>query len=192
MSGFLLHLMRHGAPQRPGLLLGHADEPALPTETAKCVARAEGLDFARVISSDLVRTRAPAADIAAIRDRPHHVDADWRELDFGEWTACAPAEIDARDYARFWEDPDAHAPPGGERWADLRTRVARGLTGIRGSVLVVTHGGAMRAALSVLCGLDHRQVWAFDLPCASVLTLRYWPAPAEGEAPAAQIVGLAA
>lgn len=188
MSGLLLHLMRHGAPERAGLLLGHADEPALPSESAKCVARAKALEFTRVVSSDLIRTLTPARTIAATSQMEHRIDADWREHDFGEWTARAPHEIDGEAYARFWDDPDAHAPPGGERWSDLQARVLRAISALNEPALVITHGGAMRAALSVLCGMDHRQVWAFDLPCASVLTLRVWP----GEQPAAQIVGLIA
>ncbi|MGF7154122.1 histidine phosphatase family protein [Novosphingobium gossypii] len=187
MTGTLLHLMRHGAPERPGRLLGHVDEPALPTEDARCVVRAQGLEFATVISSDLCRTSMPAGDIAAIRGCPYHVDADWRELDFGEWTGRAVHELDAAAYERFWNDPDAYAPPGGERWSDLRSRVVRAIDRLHGPALVITHGGAMRAALSVLCGMDHRQVWAFDLPCTALLTLRLWP----GDAPTAQIVGLA-
>lgn len=186
MTGFLLHLMRHGAPERPGRLLGHADEPALPSENARCVARAEGLDFASVTSSDLRRTRVPARDVAAIRGCPHDVDADWRELDFGGWTGLSVQEVGPAHYDRFWNDPDSNPPPGGERWSDLRNRVARAIDRLKGPTLVVTHGGAMRAALSMLCGLDHRQVWSFDLPCASLLTLRVWT----GETPAAQIVEL--
>lgn len=186
MSGLTLHLIRHGAPQRPGLLLGHRDEPALPSETAKCVARAEGLAFASVVSSDLGRTLDPARQVGAARGLAHRVDADWRELDFGTWTGLAAAEVDPDAYARFWDDPDAHAPPGGETWSALKARVALALGRIEGDTLVVTHAGATRAALSVLFHMEHRQVWAFDLPYASVLSLRVWP----GEA--AQITGLSA
>jgi len=186
MTGLTLHLMRHGAPQRPGLLLGHNDESALPSETAKCVARAEGLAFDTVVSSDLGRTSDPARQATMARGLAHRVDTDWRELDFGAWTGLAAAEVDPAAYARFWDDPDAHAPPGGETWSALKARVALALGRIEGDTLVVTHAGAMRAALAVLFHMEHRQVWAFDLPYASVLTLRVWP----GEA--AQITGLSA
>ncbi|HUD29806.1 MAG TPA: histidine phosphatase family protein [Novosphingobium sp.] len=186
MSGFLLHLMRHGAPERPGLLLGHRDDAPLPGGVARCLANAEGLEFAQVISSDLTRALVPARRIAAVRGLAPAVDRRWRELDFGDWTGLAPAEVDPAAHARFWDDPEAHAPPGGERWSQLRARIAEALAELDAPSLVVAHAGAMRAALSVLFHMEHRQVWAFDLPCSCVLSLRVWP----GEA--AQIVGLSA
>ena len=76
---------------------------------------------------------------------------------------------------------------GGERWSALVTRVSAALADLAPvPTLVVTHGGAMRAALHSLCGFDQRQLWAFDLPYASLLSLRVWP----GERPGAQIAGL--
>ena len=184
MSGFPLHLMRHGVPVQPNLLLGHRDDAPLPSGIARCVAAAEALEFEQVVSSDLSRAVLPARRIAAARGLAHAQDRRWRELDFGDWTGLAPAEVDAAAHARFWDDPEAAPPPAGERWSQLRTRVAEALAGIDRASLVVTHGGAMRAALSVLFHMEHRQVWAFDLPCSCVLSLRVWP----GEA--AQITGL--
>lgn len=187
MTEILVHLMRHGIPVQPNLLLGQRDDAPLPSGTAKCVAAAEGLAFERVMSSDLSRAHIPAARIAAARGASHTVDARWRELDFGAWTGLAPAQVDPAAHARFWEDPEANAPPEGERWSQLAARVGAALAGIDASTLVLTHGGAMRAALAALFHMEHRHVWSFDLPYSCVLTLRVWP----GEAvPTAQIVGL--
>jgi alpha-ribazole phosphatase len=44
----------------------------------------------------------------------------------------------------------------------------------------------MRAALAHLCGFGHREVWAFDLPYAALLSLRVWP----GAPRSAQIAAL--
>ena len=80
-------------------------------------------------------------------------------------------------------------PPGGESWSALVARVAAAIDELAPvPTLVVTHGGAMRAALHILCGFDQRQLWAFDLPYAARLSLNVWP----GERPSAQIAGLAA
>ncbi|GHC88395.1 histidine phosphatase family protein [Novosphingobium pokkalii] len=188
MTPFMLHLLRHGAPAKPGLLLGHADMAPTPEGLAACTARAQGLDVAAIVASDLRRCAEAAQAIASPRALPVQLDRRWRELDFGAWDGLDPAHVSSAALTAFWVDPDAHAPPGGERWSALHARVGAALAELPGSdVLVVTHGGAMRAALAVLCGFAREQAWAFDLPYAALLSLRVWP----GARPTAQVVGLA-
>jgi alpha-ribazole phosphatase len=186
MSGFLLHLLRHGPPLRSGLLLGHCDEPALHPAAPALLARASGLDIGGVVASDLRRAADSARMIAGAMDLPLTLDPRWRELDFGLWNGLAPGDVPPADLARFWNDPDRDPPPGGERWQAIRHRVGAALRDVAGAALVVTHAGAMRAALAVLTGLDHRGVWTLDLPYGALLSLRVWP----GEHPSGQIVGL--
>jgi alpha-ribazole phosphatase len=182
----LLHLMRHGTPVLAGTLLGRTDSAVTPDGLAACVAQAAALDVAAIVSSDLIRASACAEVIADTKGLSATIDPRWRELDFGAWDGLAPGAVDAAALTRFWDDPDANPPPGGETWSSVTTRVAAACADITAPTLVVTHGGAMRAALAVLCGFDLRQTWAIDLPYAAVLTLRVWRTPA----PAAQIVGL--
>lgn len=189
MAGRLLHLMRHGAPAVTGRLLGHQDWPATQAGTAACVARAAQLEVSALLSSDLLRARQAADAIGVSRAIAPQVDPRWRELDFGVWDGADPATLNAGALAAFHADPDACPPPGGERWSALVGRVDAAIAALPAApILVVTHGGAIRAALALLCGFDQRQLWAFDLPYAACLSLRIWP----GERPWAQIVGLAA
>lgn len=192
MSAFPLHLMRHGAPQLAGRLLGHLDAPPEADGVALCVERAQGLDFARVVTSDLSRARAPGAAIAAERGVGHVVDGRWRELHFGRWEGVDPATLPSADLARFWDDPDGFPPPEGESWADLCARIEQGLGDIGEPALVICHAGAIRAALAVLCGFDVRQGWAVDLPYGAVLSLRVWPGEQPSQWAGAQITGLIA
>lgn len=187
MSGFFLHLLRHGAPERPGLLTGRTDSAPTPEGIAACVEHVSDLPFEALIASDLSRSRLTAQAIGKAHAMPVLTDARWRELDFGEWDGLEASLIDPERIGQFWNDPDAFPPPGGERWSGLTSRVAVAIDDIPArDTLVVTHGGAMRAALSVLLGFDHLQLWAFDLPYGALLSLRVWP-----DAPrSAQIVGL--
>lgn len=187
-DGVLLHLLRHGLPETPGLMIGHSDVPPLPSGIATCMRQVQDLAVTGIVSSDLARARLAAEAIAAERDIPCRIDARWRELDFGAWEGADPAMLPRADLARFWQDPDASPPPGGECWAALRARVGAALAGIAVPTLVVTHAGAMRAALACLLSFDHRQVWSLDLPYGALLSLRVWPGADGG----AQIVGLKA
>ena len=186
MSGVLLHLLRHGTPELAGRLLGRHDCGSTEQGIAVCRAQAAGLEVVRLISSPLRRARMAADAIGSDVGLLIEIDERWQELDFGRWDALSADEIAATDRAAlhaFWDDPDANPPPGGERWAALRARVGEAVAAIDAPALVVTHGGAMRAALSLLCGLDQRQSWCLDLPYGALLSLRR-----HGDA--AQVVGL--
>lgn len=187
MSGRLLYLLRHGAPETPGLLMGRTDGVPTAAGIAACVEQVSDLEIAAVVASDLSRARVAAQAIAGGRNLSLAIDPRWRELDFGDWDGLAAGAIDRETSSRFWDDPDANPPPNGERWSSLVARVAAAIAAIdRSGTLVVTHGGAIRAALAHLCGFAQAQLWAFDLPYGALLSLRVWP----GDRPAAQIVGL--
>lgn len=187
MTAFALHLLRHGAPETPGLLMGRTDGMPTADGIAACAARAEGLDIEYLVASDLRRSHAAAEAIGDAAGLPLTIDPRWRELDFGDWDGQSSSSVDPDAFDRFWDDPDANPPPGGERWSSLARRVSAAIGDLTPvPTLVVTHGGAMRAALHALCGFDQRQLWAFDLPYAVLLSLRVWP----GDRPSAQIAGL--
>ena len=187
MSAYFIHLMRHGAPITPGLLLGHVDAPSTAGGIADCMAQTAALAFQTIVSSDLQRAGAAADAIGASRGIVAMRDPRWRELDFGAWDGLPPGAVDPAAIAAFWDDPDASPPPGGERWSALVARVGAALEALPAhDTLVVTHGGAIRAALAHLFGFGQRQIWAFDLPYAAVLSLRVWP----GSQISAQIAGL--
>lgn len=187
MTGFMLHLLRHGAPQTPNLLMGRTDGEPTSEGIAACTAQARDLGIETLIASDLRRSRAAGEAIGAATGLPLVVDPRWRELDFGAWDGQTASAVDAGALGRFWADPDANPPPGGERWSTFAARVSAAIADLAPlPTLIVTHGGAMRAALHWLCAFDQRQLWAFDLPYAARLSLRIWP----GETPTAQITGL--
>lgn len=187
MTGFALHLLRHGAPATPGLLMGRTDGAPTEAGIAACVARAEGLGIERLVASDLSRCRMAGEAIGEAASLSLAIDPRWRELDFGDWDGKAASMIDREAIGRFRDDPDANPPPGGERWSALVARVSAAIAELAPvPTLVVTHGGAMRAALHILCGFDQRRLWAFDLSYAALLSLRVWP----GEPASAQIAGL--
>lgn len=171
MSPFPLYLMRHGKPELTGRLLGRTDCAATEAGIAACRAQASPLRFDRIIASDLRRARACAEAIG-----PISLDPRWRELDFGSWDGLPASAIDADALARFWDDPDTCAPPHGECWSALVARVTAAIDElVPVPTLVVTHGGAMRAALAALCGFDPARTWAFDLPYAATIALNVWP-----------------
>ena len=171
-----LYLMRHGEPLLAGRMLGRTDCDVTAEGIARCRDQARGLEVRHLLSSDLLRARRCAEAIGAAG-----IDPRWRELDFGAWDGLAPAEIDPVALGAFWQDPDAFPPPEGECWSALVARVRMALADLPDDdpTLIVTHGGAMRAALHILCGLDLKAIWAFDLPYGAVLAFHRWKGGAQ-------------
>lgn len=191
MSGFALHLLRHGEPAGAGRLIGRTDAPPTASGITACVDQARELDPEVLIASDLSRARLAGEAIGLATGVPLSIDPRWRELDFGAWDGLAPGDVESTALARFWDDPEVHAPPGGECWSALVHRVSAAIGDLAARpTLIVTHAGAMRAALAVLCGFDIRHTWAVDLSYSSLLSLRVWPGDGTGQQPTAQIAGL--
>ncbi len=149
-------LMRHGESEwnRSGRLAGQRDvdltdrgrEQASSVRTT--VARlAPGI----VLCSPLKRARETAALIGY--STPLIEDA-LRENDVGEWTGRATAELIERHGAIYhrWRRGEA-SPPGGESWGDFSDRVEAAIrphVAYGETLLVVAHGGVVRAAVSRL------------------------------------------
>ncbi|MEJ7928132.1 histidine phosphatase family protein [Sphingobium sp. AN641] len=191
MNGFALHLLRHGEPEGAGRLIGRTDARPTAAGIAACVDRTRNIASEALISSDLSRARLAGDAISLATGMPLSIDPRWRELDFGAWEGMAPGDVTGAALSRFWDDPDDHPPPEGECWSALVDRVTLALNDLTARpTLIVTHAGAMRAALAVLCGFDTRQTWAIDLPYSCLLSLRVWPSEEAGRRTAAQITGL--
>jgi probable phosphoglycerate mutase len=156
-----LVLVRHGESEWNAgrRLQGQADIGLSPRgeEQARALRPlVAGLQPVRVVASSLRRAR----DTATLLGFPDAalVD-DLREIDVGEWTGAAIDDLAARaDGAyRKWR-AGLHTPPGGEAWEGFKARTAGGvrliLDSAEGNVLVVSHGGVVRALLESLLALS--------------------------------------
>ncbi len=116
----------------------------------------EATGHCRTVSSDLERVRETARRIGAQTPR---FTEDLREIDVGDWTGRGIDEIRAEDEAAYqgWRGGRS-APPGGEAWPDFVDRVKGVIEEERRvpcqNLLVVCHGGVIRAILQYYVGLD--------------------------------------
>lgn len=173
-----LLLLRHGetALSLDGRYAGHVDVPLHPSARRPLLAlrrRVARFKPVRVFSSDLLRCRQSAALLAPAAEP--ELSPRLRELRFGRWEGLTPDECRARDPRRFerWtRDPLRNAPPGGETLRGLRARVRRFVSGLARryagrAVVVVTHGGPIRALLTTRL----EDFWTPSVPPASLHVL---------------------
>lgn len=121
-----------------------------------------GASFDAIWSSDLARARETAAPLADTFGLPLREHPGLREMDFGRWEGLTFAQIEKvfpDNAASYREDPVGTRPPGGESFRDMQARVAAALAeiladGARRRVLLVAHGGSLKALLCHLLGWD--------------------------------------
>lgn len=139
---------------------GRADVARLAPVIARFAPRS-------AVVSPLSRARSTAA---LLSDLTPTVDERWAEAALGDWEGRTPDEL-GDDYAR-WR-AGRLVPPGGETLADLRSRVEsatiRAAASCAGPVLVVTHGGTIRAALARFVGLTADRLHPVAAPSVTAL-----------------------
>lgn len=119
-----------------------------------------------VITSPLARTRSTAG---LLSDLEPVVDARWMESSLGDWEGRLPAELGS-DYAD-WR-AGRLVPPGGEQAAEVRARVLAAVADAAahpGPVLVVTHGGTIRAVLHACLGLTAEHIEPVAAPSLTIV-----------------------
>jgi broad specificity phosphatase PhoE len=101
---------------------------------------------------------------------PLSVEPALREIDFGAFEGLSYDEAQARDpelYRAWMERPTEVTFPGGESWARVRERVgalSRELRArhARETILIVAHGGPLRALLAEALGLPEAHIFRID------------------------------
>lgn len=159
-------LARHGETEwnRDGRFQGHADPPLNELGRAQAHELAERLaaePIAAVYASPLRRARETAEIVGDRLGLPVETADGLREVDVGSWSGLTRAEIADRfpegsarwlAYGPGWDD--------GETYERMGERVMAALAELAGRhpgehVLVVTHGGPIRAAHAHALGIPH-------------------------------------
>jgi len=136
-----------------------SDEGEGQVGVAAAVFRSAGVGaFDAVFSSDLQRARRTATLLAEALDSPPPVARrDLREHNVGEWSGLTRSEIEEGWPGQIgqWSRGELASTPGGETRPDFESRIYGAVLDIAraqpgGRVLVVCHGGAIRALTRVI------------------------------------------
>lgn len=175
----ILDLVRHADTGRRGRMDGRSDPPLLAGVADALASRHAGIGWARAVTSPLRRAHDTALALAAPQGIGVTIDPRWAEFDFGGWDGRRGDELPAEAVAAFHANPLRHPPPGGEDWGIFGKRIADGLRALLahgadgdGPVLVVSHAGALRMALTQACGLPLAALWALRIDYGTRLRLR--------------------
>jgi len=182
-----LYIMRHGETDwnKQGRLQGSVDVPLndygieLAERTRDGFLR-EGITFDKVFSSPYVRAKKTAEIIVGEADIPIDIQPDIREISFGTHEGALIRELRTNpSYERLskcFDDPEHYDPEGdGESYEEVFARVERFLTyqilpleGRCENVLVVCHGGVLRAFICLIKNMQLGDFWTISQPNCSV------------------------
>jgi broad specificity phosphatase PhoE len=158
-------LARHGESDwnRSQQWQGFADRPLTDLGTRQAAELAERLadtELDAVYSSDLQRASKTAETVAHTKGLTVETTPDLREVDVGSWAGLTRAVAEARFPERYalwlqgregWEDGETYEAMS-ERVVRVIHRIAKAHDGER--VLVVAHGGSIRAVHAAALGVD--------------------------------------
>ena len=178
----VFHLLRHGEPTVFGRINGRLPGVGLSVqgraEIAAQAGRLVGEKIEAIYASPLQRTRETAEILADRLALPVQYREDVIEIDYGEWTGLTFDKIRQDERWQMWaRSRSIAAVPGGESWRRVQERVVGALFDLRqahpeGSVVVVSHGDVIRAALLFALGMPLDFYSRIEIAFASLSTIR--------------------
>lgn len=159
-----LLLVRHGETDwnRDRRWQGHSDTPLNERGREQARELAATIDDADVVyASDLTRARETAEILASRWDVPVRVDDRLRERHFGAWEGRTNDELEREfgDTYAQWRRGEGHGADDAETYDAFLERVGSFVEDVverhpDERVLVVAHGGSVRAILALAEGVD--------------------------------------
>lgn len=163
-------LWRHGrtAWNVAGRVQGQSDIPLddVGVQQARAAgARLASLQPDRIISSDLQRAAATAAELGALCGVTPELDSRFRELNFGvrEGLTWREAWDQFPNEMQAWVDGHEHVMPGAETYQQAGERFAAALTselpslGKGQTLVIVAHGAVLRTGMNAFLGFPLEQ-----------------------------------
>jgi len=175
-------LLRHGETVGAARFRGRIDEPLSELGWQQMQQATASGQWDLIVSSPLCRCLDFARQLAEQRNLPLLVNADWQEMDFGQWEGKTPQELmqeAPESLERFWTEPDQFTPPDAEPLRDFSQRVKNAWQALRSEsfqhALVVTHGGPIRLSLCAAERIDDKNLLQFEVAnaCLKSFTLEH-------------------
>lgn len=183
----VIDMLRHGEPEGGVKYRGSLDDPLSETGWQQMShtleqCRALGYEWDRVIASPMRRCLAFAEQTAETLQLPLTIVESLRELCFGDLEGMRPKDA-WEQYpdllTNMWNDPATHTPPNGESFVEFTERVSSAMSQLcvdhsGEKLLLMVHGGVVRAALHNLLKIPASATFRFDIPYASLTRFKLY------------------
>jgi len=180
-----LILIRHGQTQwnASKKYQGHTDIPLNDTGRQQARRLAEYLrqveTIEAVYSSDLLRARETAEMVGQAFNLQPLIDQRLREFCFGKWEGLTFNQVYSTyraEFEQWFNNLEEFCVPGGESFSDVANRSLEAIADIKkrhtGTVVVVTHGGVIKAVLSRI--QPNADPWQDTVPPGSLTKISFF------------------
>lgn len=185
-----IYFLRHG--QTEWNLVGKyqgTKDVSLSEEGRKQAEAAAGwfddISVDAIYTSPLQRAYVTAEMLSERKHIPLQVEPDFSEICFGDWEGLTYDEIEAAfpgSIAKLYDRPDEWEIPHAEKFEDVRKRVMRGISKIletncpetNKTVVIVSHGAAIRMMLCGLLDLPIRYSWHLSQSNANISCVHHY------------------
>ena len=120
-----------------------------------------------VLSSPLLRALKTAEIASGWNKEQIKLDPNLCEISFGAWEGCSTRELKNQGelFSRWAQEPFSVPVPEAELESDILLRAQKVVDGLKGlpqeRILVVSHGGTLRALLAVALLIPFQSAWKF-------------------------------
>lgn len=179
-----IFIVRHGETDwnREGIYQGQMDTPLNEKgrdDARKLAVALSKIRFSYIYTSDLKRAKETSEIINEYLNVPTFYKRELREMDFGRWTGISVFDMERIDpdlFKRWRDNPWDVSPPDGETFKDLTERVVKTIEDIfhkhrDENILVVSHGGPIKAIILWLLHGSPRSYWNIEISHRSIVLL---------------------
>lgn len=167
-----LYITRHGETEwnTQGRMQGWKNSNLTDRGRMNAIALGKALqnvEFKKVYSSSLDRTKVTTELILGGRDVEVVYDDNLKEIHLGELEGLTQEEIKniyPEFESHFWKNPHEYVPKSGESFYEVKDRVIKALEQIindnpEGNVMIVTHGVVLKTIHSYFKNLSMERLW---------------------------------
>lgn len=165
--------LRHGEVSGGSYYRGITNDPLSQRGWKQLEYATANKKWDQIISSPLNRCLDFAQHISSQTNTPLTSDANWQEINFGDWEKKTADQINPEALMRFYQDPINNAPENGENYPSLLYRVSNAWENLMKThsnqhILVVTHAGVIRCLFNLLLNLPTNQLFNIQVDHSSL------------------------
>ncbi len=178
-----IDLLRHGESEGGDIFRGITDVSLSEDGWQQMLVASGDIEgWQKIVTSPMKRCLVFAEHISREQDIEHSVCHDLREVSFGDWDGKLFSDVSEQHielFNAFWQDPINNTPPNAEPILDFCERVSRVFWAevemAKGKhVLMVVHGGVIRAVLREVLQCDFNALMRYEVPYACLSRIKIY------------------